>query len=187
MSFNAGRSTDRITWSSHREQPVIHQTLKIIGATVRPSVPNRALWHGPWGTLLLVGDAGMLVAARFQGPCPTDGPAAPPDPLPAPWGLHPTLRLSLTGTDFQLAVWRSLARIAPGECVSYSALAEAVGRPRAVRAVASAVAANPLPVLLPCHRVIRRDGGYGGYLGGASRKHRLIHWETDQGSHPRCF
>ena len=187
MSFNAGRSTDRITWSRHREQPVIHQALQIVAVTARPAAPNRALWHGPWGTLLLVGSADLLVMARFQGPCPADGPAAPPDGLPAPWGLRSTLRLALVGTEFQLAVWRSLARIAPGECVSYSDLAEAVGRPRAVRAVASAVAANPLPVLLPCHRVIRRDGRHGDYIGGALRKRRLIHWETDHGSHPTCF
>ncbi|MEX0430619.1 methylated-DNA--[protein]-cysteine S-methyltransferase [Spiribacter insolitus] len=153
---------------------------------MRPAAPHRALWQGPWGTLLLIGNARVLVAARFQGGCPAGDTASPPDPLPAPWGLHPTLRLALTGTDFQLAVWRSLTRIASGECVSYSELAAAVDRPRAVRAVASAVAANPLPVVLPCHRVIRRDGGHGGYIGGASRKRRLIHWETNHGSHPRC-
>ena len=169
------------------EQPVIHMPVQILHASIRPAAPHRALWHGPWGVLLLFGNASALVGARFQGPCAADDPAALPGAIPAPWGLQPTLQLALSGTEFQLAVWRSLARLGHGERISYSALAGRIGRPRAVRAVANAVAANPVPVLLPCHRVIRRDGGYGDYIGGALRKHRLIHWETQNGSGLTCF
>lgn len=80
------------------------------------------------------------------------------------------LAVHLTGTDFQLAVWRTLLRIPPGTAVSYRDVAAAVGRPAATRAVGTAVGDNPIWYLIPCHRVLRSDGGLGGYAGGLERK-----------------
>ncbi len=82
--------------------------------------------------------------------------------------------LVLVGTGFQRAVWRALLDIATGERTNYAALAAAIGRPRAVRAVGTAVGRNPLAVLVPCHRVARSDGGPGGYRWGLDMKARLL-------------
>lgn len=79
-----------------------------------------------------------------------------------------------SGTPFQQAVWDALAAIPRGETRSYGEIARAIGRPRAVRAVAQACGANPLPVLVPCHRVIASGGGLGGYSGGLWRKRALL-------------
>ena len=91
------------------------------------------------------------------------------------------LPLDLRGTSFQQAVWAELRRIPAGETRSYAELAAAVGQPGAVRAVGSANGANPVAVLVPCHRVIRSDGTLGGYAGGLDRKRRLLAAETSAG------
>jgi len=83
----------------------------------------------------------------------------------------------LHGTEFQERVWRELLRIPPGETRSYLQLAEAVGRPTAVRAVARANGANPLAIVVPCHRVIGADGALTGYGGGVLRKRWLLDHE----------
>lgn len=90
-----------------------------------------------------------------------------------------TLPLDLRGTAFQLQVWQALRAIAPGETISYRTLAENIGKPKAVRAVASACAANKLAIVIPCHRVVRADGGLSGYRWGATRKARLLQRESD--------
>lgn len=82
--------------------------------------------------------------------------------------------IDLQGTAFQQRVWRMLTRIPPGETVSYTALARAVESPNAVRAVGSACGANPVALLIPCHRVVRHDGGLGGYRWGLARKERIL-------------
>ena len=87
---------------------------------------------------------------------------------------RPDLPLDLRGTAFQLRVWRFLLSVKPGEVVSYSELAAGVGAPRAVRAAASACAANRIAVLIPCHRALRADGGLGGYRWGLERKRALL-------------
>ncbi len=87
------------------------------------------------------------------------------------------LRLYLRGTNFQLKVWEALLRVEPGAVTTYSQLAGQIGEPRAARAVGSAVGANPLPVLIPCHRVIRALGEFGNYRYGAARKLALLGWE----------
>lgn len=89
----------------------------------------------------------------------------------------PQLPLDIGGTDFQMAVWQALLQIAAGETRSYAEIAAAVGKPDAVRATGSANGANPVSVLIPCHRVIRSDGGLGGYAYGLERKRRLLAWE----------
>jgi AraC family transcriptional regulator of adaptative response/methylated-DNA-[protein]-cysteine methyltransferase len=91
-----------------------------------------------------------------------------------------TLPLDLRGTAFQLKVWQALRTLAPGETVSYQTLAKHIGKPKAVRAVASACAANKLAIIIPCHRVVRADGGLSGYRWGATRKARLLQREGDE-------
>jgi methylated-DNA-[protein]-cysteine S-methyltransferase len=91
------------------------------------------------------------------------------------------LPLSLAGTDFQVQVWRQLQTIPYGETCSYSAIAQAIGRPLAVRAVGTANGANPIPIVVPCHRVIGANGKLVGYGGGLPLKKRLLELErTDQ-------
>jgi O-6-methylguanine DNA methyltransferase len=80
----------------------------------------------------------------------------------------------VSGTAFQILVWRELRNIPFGKTISYAELAKRIGRPRAVRAVANACGANPLPVIVPCHRVIASDGTIGGYSGGLSKKKQLL-------------
>lgn len=87
-------------------------------------------------------------------------------------------RLLVHGTNFQIAVWRALLAIPQGEVTTYSRIAEAIGRPKAVRAVGNAVGANPIAFLIPCHRVLRQVGALGGYRWGAERKQALLAWET---------
>jgi AraC family transcriptional regulator, regulatory protein of adaptative response / methylated-DNA-[protein]-cysteine methyltransferase len=92
--------------------------------------------------------------------------------------LGVNLPLDIRGTAFQQRVWQALTKIAPGETVSYTALAERIGVPKAMRAVASACAANAIAVLIPCHRVVRSDGGLAGYRWGVARKRTLLEREA---------
>lgn len=88
------------------------------------------------------------------------------------------LLLDLRGTNFQVKVWEALLRIPPGALVSYGDVADAIGQPTAQRAVASAVARNPVSFLIPCHRVIRRSGALGEYRWGTDRKRAIVAWEA---------
>ena len=87
------------------------------------------------------------------------------------------LPLSTGGTPFQQAVWQHLRRIPHGRSISYTTLAEQLQRPRAVRAAANANARNPIAIVIPCHRVIGRDGALRGYAGGEGRKSWLLQHE----------
>ncbi len=85
------------------------------------------------------------------------------------------------GTPLQRSVWLEIARIPYGETISYTTLADRVGFPRAVRAVASACGANPVPLLIPCHRVLAKDGTLGGFsLGGLDTKEYLLQAESEK-------
>jgi AraC family transcriptional regulator of adaptative response/methylated-DNA-[protein]-cysteine methyltransferase len=88
------------------------------------------------------------------------------------------LRLHVQGTNFQVQVWKALLRIPEGRVYSYGQLAAALGKPEATRAVASAVARNPVGYLIPCHRVIRNTGAIGEYHWGAVRKQAMLVWEA---------
>ncbi|HXW15410.1 MAG TPA: methylated-DNA--[protein]-cysteine S-methyltransferase [Terriglobia bacterium] len=88
------------------------------------------------------------------------------------------ITLVLQGTNFQIKVWEALLRIPMGSVVPYEDLATAVCSARAARAVGSAVAKNPIAFLIPCHRVIRKAGGIGGYHWGAARKRAMLAWEA---------
>jgi methylated-DNA-[protein]-cysteine S-methyltransferase len=82
--------------------------------------------------------------------------------------------LDLHGTDFQRAVWQALRRIAPGHTRTYGEIAAAAGRPAAVRAAGAAIGRNPAGIVVPCHRVIGRDGSLTGYAAGLERKRALL-------------
>lgn len=96
-------------------------------------------------------------------------------------GLH--LPLDIRGTVFQQRVWKALLDIPPGATVSYTELAQRIGAPEAVRAVAGACAANRLAVAIPCHRVVRSDGGLSGYRWGVERKRMLLDREAAAPEH----
>ena len=89
------------------------------------------------------------------------------------------IRLWARGTNFQIKVWEALLRVPPGRLVGYGGIAHSVGRPGAARAVGRAVGANPIAVLIPCHRAIRASGRFEtGYRWGSARKRALIAWEA---------
>jgi AraC family transcriptional regulator of adaptative response/methylated-DNA-[protein]-cysteine methyltransferase len=106
-----------------------------------------------------------LLAAAIQGAC--SAPAETYEPL-----------LDPHGTPFQRSVWRYLESIPPGETRSYQAVARAIGRPSASRAVARACASNRIAVLIPCHRVVCSDGSVSGYRWGVERKRYLLRREA---------
>jgi AraC family transcriptional regulator, regulatory protein of adaptative response / methylated-DNA-[protein]-cysteine methyltransferase len=88
-----------------------------------------------------------------------------------PW---PVQKVSLFGTPFQLSVWKALAKIPYGKMITYGDVARMVGKPAAVRAVGAAVGANPIAILVPCHRVIASDGSLHGYASGLPLKRKLL-------------
>jgi methylated-DNA-[protein]-cysteine S-methyltransferase len=87
------------------------------------------------------------------------------------------LPLELEGTEFQMRVWRALRRIPYGETISYRELAERIGNQKAVRAVGLANGCNPIPIIVPCHRVIGSDGSLTGFGGGILNKRKLLDLE----------
>ena len=97
-----------------------------------------------------------------------DGSKAPDRPI----SLH------VSGTNFQICVWRALLQIPPARVVSYAQVASAVGNPKAARAVGLAVGANPVALMIPCHRVIQQNGKLGGYHWGETRKQAIHAWEA---------
>jgi len=88
------------------------------------------------------------------------------------------LPLHINGTNFQVKVWQALLNIPHGAVASYEDIARKIDKPNAVRAVANAVAHNPVAFLIPCHRVIRKTGAVGGYRWGSTRKKALLAWEA---------
>jgi O-6-methylguanine DNA methyltransferase len=88
------------------------------------------------------------------------------------------------GTDFQQQVWRAIAAIPSGQTRTYGELAEAIGRPRAVRAVGTACGRNPLPLFIPCHRVVAASGGLGGFSAGLAWKLLLLRAERSLSTKP---
>ncbi len=83
------------------------------------------------------------------------------------------------GTEFQQAVWNALQEIPIGDTTTYTKIADTINRPKAVRAVGTAIGANPIAFLIPCHRVIRTDGGLGGYRWGLEIKKMMLEWEKE--------
>ncbi|MFC2082711.1 methylated-DNA--[protein]-cysteine S-methyltransferase [Candidatus Bipolaricaulota bacterium] len=85
-----------------------------------------------------------------------------------------TVPIDLRGTEFQCDVWNAISNISYGQTTSYGGLAESIQRPRATRAVGQATGANPVPIIIPCHRVIGASGGLTGFGGGLPLKERLL-------------
>lgn len=100
--------------------------------------------------------------------------------MPPQAQLQRPLSLHVAGTNFQVAVWRALLRIPAGSAVTYSQIAKAVGAPAAVRAAGTAIGANPVAFVIPCHRVIQQSGALGGYRWGLERKQAMQVWEKLQ-------
>jgi len=121
---------------------------------------------------VLAGGAGLAGLASQLG----DGLAKPQQPV------LPLELLDLRGTAFQLRVWHALRAVPVGQVASYAEIARRIGNPKAVRAVASACAANPVAVLVPCHRIVRKDGSLSGYHWGIWRKQALLAWEREVGA-----
>lgn len=86
--------------------------------------------------------------------------------------------IKFTGTPFQESVWKALQEIPSGKTVSYTDLAEKIGKPKAVRAVGSAVGRNPICIIVPCHRVLASNGAFGGYVAGIQCKEYLLQVES---------
>ncbi|MBN9885903.1 methylated-DNA--[protein]-cysteine S-methyltransferase [Salipiger abyssi] len=86
--------------------------------------------------------------------------------------------LFLIGAPFQIKVWEALMRIPSGHVTTYSEIAQAIGKPRAVRAVGTAVGRNPISLIIPCHRALRKSGGLGGYHWGLPVKRAILAWEA---------
>lgn len=146
-------------------------------------------FDSPIGTLKLWSDGRGLHAIEFEGRHTDDaGTGAREDALLRRCRQqlleyfrgerrHFDLPLAAPGTAFQLEVWRALREIPYGEVRSYRDLARSIGRPRAVRAVGAANGRNPLPIVVPCHRVIGSDGSLTGFAGGLVLKRRLLDLE----------
>ena len=118
-------------------------------------------------------------AALIEGDCELDRPiSAVSEAVERPW--RPLeLALDIRGTDFQKKVWDALREIPPGTTTSYSQVAQSIGAPKALRAVAGACAANRLALAIPCHRVLRSNGSLSGYRWGMERKRRLLEREKN--------
>lgn len=97
---------------------------------------------------------------------------------PAQWQPDSPLRITMIGTDFEIRVWETLLKIPFGYATTYSDVARKIGNPKASRAVGSAVGRNPISFVVPCHRVLAKDGGLGGYHWGLTRKQAILGWEA---------
>ncbi|ARQ11777.1 methylated-DNA--protein-cysteine S-methyltransferase protein [Rhizobium etli] len=97
---------------------------------------------------------------------------------PGKWSSEQPLRVVLIGTDFQVRVWQSLLKIPFGKAVTYSDIANDIGRPTAQRAVGAAVGANPISFVVPCHRALGKNGALTGYHWGLTRKRAMLGWES---------
>ncbi|MGY0038824.1 bifunctional helix-turn-helix domain-containing protein/methylated-DNA--[protein]-cysteine S-methyltransferase [Pedobacter sp. NJ-S-72] len=94
------------------------------------------------------------------------------------WDKISEIKLHLKGTDFQLKVWETLLKIPSGQLTTYGTVAKNIGMPTASRAVGTAIGANPVAFLIPCHRIIQSTGALGGYHWGSARKTAIIGWEA---------
>ena len=150
--------------------------------------------ESPVGTLLLAGDSQALRLVSFESSKHAEPPQADWKQDKAPFAevirqlrgyfrgerKEFDLPLAPEGTEFQLRVWNRLRTIPYGETISYAQLAERIGNPKAVRAVGLANGSNPIPIIIPCHRVIGSDGSLTGFGGGLPTKKMLLELESKQ-------
>ena len=152
-------------------------------------------FDGPFGPTLAMGTrrglCGLAFAAEvgreaamgdMRGRWPEATYVAAPGRV-APWvnaafGGGGEAAVAPIGAPFQIKVWEALLRVPTGHVTTYSEIAAAIGSPRAVRAVGTAVGRNPVSLLIPCHRALRKDGGLGGYHWGLGVKRAILGWES---------
>jgi methylated-DNA-[protein]-cysteine S-methyltransferase len=151
-------------------------------------------FESPVGPLLLAGDSNALRRVSFESSkrCAPPRPDWKQDKAPFEEVVRQLqayfrgklkefdLPLAMEGTEFQLRVWNELRTIPYGETISYAQLAGRIGNPKAVRAVGLANGSNPIPIIVPCHRVIGSDGSLTGFGGGLSTKKKLLDLENNQ-------
>lgn len=177
---------------------IARESRRFRGAWLRQHGPRlrKLTWIGPLGPLVLLagaGPEGALEAILF----PNEGAAAAPELRPIAEADAGALRqardelaayfagalrvfatpLAPSGTPFQRAVWRRVSAVPYGATTSYAAIAEAIGRPRAARAVGGANGRNPIPIIIPCHRILGSHRGLRGYGGGLALKADLLRLE----------
>lgn len=164
--------------------------------TTRPAVEAGCVlclgqFPTPLGTVVALGAGGALwglgfagessaeqvladLIARWPGARAVEAPEALAPAITALLTGSGDITVALSGTEFQRAVWRALVEVPAGQVISYAMLADRIGRPRALRAVGTAVGQNPVSWAIPCHRVTRTDGSIGGYHWGAAVKRALL-------------
>ena len=145
-------------------------------------------YNSPVGWIDLIAEGNQILRASFSEEAPLSEPTFPPT-LPVLNRTIKLLDLYFAGgpidfaelsvqlaynTDFQQQVWDAIRQIPYGEVRSYQWIADRIGRPKSARSIGNAVGANPVSILIPCHRVIRSNGALGGYGGGLERKRQLL-------------
>ena len=145
-------------------------------------------YKSPIGWIDIIAEENCISSASFSEVAPSSEPTFPP--------THPVLARTIKlldiyfaggpidfseisvqlayGTEFQQHVWKAIREIPHGEVRSYQWIADRIGRPKSARSIGNAVGANPVSILIPCHRVIRSNGALGGYGGGLDRKRQLL-------------
>lgn len=168
---------------------------------------NTQLYPAPCGTLLIgAADTHLCICdwvrqdsscrsldkiTRCSGATVTDCPSAATGSV-ARWldsyfegkNMDADFQLMFFGSDFQKRVWLALLAVGYGTTATYADIAERIGRPTAIRAVANAIGANPLTIIVPCHRVIGSDGSMTGYSGGIDKKRFLLNLELSHRNQP---
>ncbi|RKU19984.1 methylated-DNA--[protein]-cysteine S-methyltransferase [Candidatus Poribacteria bacterium] len=145
-------------------------------------------YKSPIGWIDIIAEENRILRASFSEVAPLSGPTFPPT-LPVLTRTIKLLDIYFAGgpidfaeipmplayaTEFQQQVWRAIQQIPYGEVRSYQWIADRIGRPKSARSIGNAVGANPISILIPCHRVIRSNGALGGYGGGLDRKRQLL-------------
>jgi methylated-DNA-[protein]-cysteine S-methyltransferase len=163
--MDPSRQTLRMT-TTIGELELVAEGGELIEVHMEPQAHSERTHHTPDGP---IGDASSDVLATTQRQL-EDYFAGKPDTFSLP--------TSCKGTEFQKAVWDALREVGYGETTTYGELAARIGRPGAARAVGQALAANPLPIVVPCHRVVGHDGRLTGFGGGIDRKRQLLELEA---------
>jgi len=166
--------------------------------TPHPRLQAQARLTTPLGMMTAAATAQGLAGLWFDDQAHHPGPLAVPSDAQQPWLQAtalalaayfarqplPALRFDLHGTAFQQAVWRALQALPTGSTSSYGQIASAAGSPAALRAAGAAIGRNPVSILVPCHRVLGRDGSLTGYAGGLARKQALLVLEGARPAEP---
>jgi len=159
--------------------------LSMIKISSSITLKNKELYKGfyqsPFGRIIIALQENVIVGIEFTEPEESfphilDNHSKIQQAGDAIFTQQP-LSIAFCGTSLQEAVWHSLLEIPKGELRNYEQIALAIGKPKAVRAVATAIGKNPIPYIIPCHRMIRKDGSLGGFSGGLHFKKKLLSLE----------